>query len=120
MPAKQNTHDRPRGGETADPCGKKRVFSPDDGHMSDLSELYKIFADTTRLRILCVLLAGEVRVGEISAALSLSPSAVSHQLKILRASKLVRTRREGKSVYYAPADEHVRTILETGMEHVLE
>jgi len=87
---------------------------------NQLSEFYKIFADGTRLRILNVLLEGEKCVGEISDALNISQSAVSHQLKTLRDSTLVTCEKIGQSVRYKIADDHIRIILEYGSEHIME
>ena len=93
---------------------------PPKDDLCDLAELFKIFGDSTRIRILFVLLESEVCVCDLAQALGMTQSAISHQLKILKASKLVRFRREGKSVFYALADDHVRTILSQGMEHIEE
>ena len=82
----------------------------------DLSELFKVFGDSTRIRILTALTA---RVCDIADSLKMTQSAISHQLRILRSSGLVRPRREGKTVYYSLDDDHVREILEAGLEHVL-
>ncbi len=87
---------------------------------NDLAELFKVFGDVTRIKIMSVLLNGELSVGEISEKLSMSPSAISHQLNILRRSKLVKTRREGKSVYYSLDDEHVYEIISCGIDHISE
>ena len=87
---------------------------------NDLAELFKIFGDSTRIRILFVLFEEEVCVCDLAEALHMTQSAISHQLKILKQSKLVQSRREGKSVFYSLADEHVRTIIAQGMEHVEE
>ena len=86
----------------------------------ELAELFKVFGDVTRIKIMSVLLEGEFSVGEISEKLAMSPSAISHQLNILRRSKLVKTRREGKSVYYSLDDEHVYEIISCGIEHISE
>ena len=86
----------------------------------DLEELFKIFGDTTRVRILYALLEAELCVCDVAAALEMTQSAISHQLRILKQAKLVRCRRAGKTVYYALADEHVRLILSAGMEHIEE
>lgn len=102
---------------------KKRTFlheEPSEETMTDLAELFKVFGDSTRIRILFTLFDDEVNVGGIAERLSMSQSAVSHQLRILRTSQLVDARREGKSMYYFLADDHVRTIIAQGMEHVLE
>lgn len=93
---------------------------PDEDKLYDLAELFKIFGDSTRIRILFVLFEEEVCVCDLAEALHMTQSAISHQLKILKQSKLVQSRREGKSVFYSLADEHVRTIIAQGMEHVEE
>ena len=93
---------------------------PDDELLYDLAELYKIFGDTTRVKILYILFTGEMCVQHISELLSVSQSAVSHQLRILKGARLVRFRRDGKTVYYSLADDHVREIIECGMEHITE
>ncbi len=87
----------------------------------DLAELFKTFGDSTRIRILFQLFeAEEVSVGEMAENLNMTISAVSHQLKILKQSKLIKSRREGKSALYSLDDDHVRTIIECGMEHISE
>lgn len=93
---------------------------PPEEHLYDLAELFKVFGDSTRVRILYVLLEEEVCVCDLSDALAMTPSAISHQLKILSRAKLIRSRREGKSVFYSLADDHVRTMLAQGMEHITE
>ncbi len=93
---------------------------PQEEKLYDLSELFKVFGDSTRIRILFVLFEAEVCVCDLAAALGMTQSAVSHQLRILKQSKLVKSRREGKSVIYSLADSHVRTIIDQGMEHVEE
>lgn len=85
-----------------------------------LAELFKVFGDPTRIRILYTLLQGELCVQEIADRLSMTQSAISHQLRILKQMALVRFRREGKTVYYSLADDHVATIMAQGLEHVLE
>ena len=86
----------------------------------DLSELFKIFGDSTRIKILYELSKGEMNVSDIALALNMNQSAVSHQLRILKQAKLVTGRREGKSVFYSLADDHVRTIIAAGREHIEE
>ncbi|MDD3338601.1 MAG: metalloregulator ArsR/SmtB family transcription factor [Lachnospiraceae bacterium] len=93
---------------------------PDDEVLYDLAELFKVFGDSTRIKILYALSASELCVGDIAQILNLSQSSVSHQLRILKDSKLVRFRREGKAIFYALDDEHVRNIINMGMEHVEE
>ena len=85
-----------------------------------IAELFKAFGDTTRVRILSLLLHRELCVGDIADALELSQSAISHQLRILKQMHLIKFRREGKNAVYSLADDHVRTILEMGLEHVME
>ena len=92
----------------------------DEDLLIDLAELFKIFGDSTRIKILYTLSVAEMCVCDIAQALGMSISAVSHQLSILRRSKLVGTRREGKTVFYSLADEHVTSILSQGFEHVSE
>ncbi|MBQ9468182.1 MAG: winged helix-turn-helix transcriptional regulator [Clostridia bacterium] len=86
----------------------------------ELAQLYKVFGDETRLRILRALLDGEKPVGVLSEDLSMTMSAVSHSLRILKAARLVSCRREGKAVYYALCDDHVKMILLLGLDHVSE
>lgn len=93
---------------------------PDEDELYDLAELFKVFGDSTRIRILYVLFEAEVCVCDLAQALNMTQSAVSHQLKILKQSKLVKSRREGKSVFYSLADGHVRTIIAQGREHINE
>ena len=93
---------------------------PSEESLMDLAELFKVFGDSTRIRILFVLFEAEVCVCDLAEALSMTQSAISHQLSILKRNKLVKSRREGKSMFYSLADDHVRTILEMGLEHVLE
>ena len=92
----------------------------DEELIYDLADLFKIFADSTRIRILYALCETECCVGDIAAALEMSPTAISHQLRILKQSHLVRCRRDGKQMYYSLADDHVKTILNAGLEHVEE
>lgn len=93
---------------------------PQDEVIFELADFYKIFGDTTRIKILCALDKNELCVCDIASLLNMTISAVSHQLKILRESDLVKTSRDGKVVYYSLADNHVREIIECGMEHVME
>ncbi len=93
---------------------------PPEEQLYDLAELFKVFGDSTRMRILFVLFEAEVCVCDLAEALSMTDSAVSHQLKILKQNKLIKSRRAGRSVFYSLADDHVRTIVSQGMEHVTE
>ena len=93
---------------------------PDDEVLYDLAELFKVFGDSTRIKILYALFEEELCVYDIARLLNLSQSSVSHQLRILKNSKLVKFRRDGKSMFYSLDDEHVREIISMGMEHILE
>lgn len=93
---------------------------PDENELCDLAELFKVFGDSTRIRILFVLFEAEVCVCDLAAALNMTQSAISHQLQILRQNKLLKSRRDGKSIFYSLADDHVRTIIAQGMNHINE
>ena len=97
-----------------------RAQLPPEELLYDLAELFKIFGDSTRIRILYALLESELCVCDIAKLINASQSAVSHQLRVLKASKLVKFRREGKIVFYSLADNHVLSILSQGMEHIEE
>ena len=93
---------------------------PDENELYDLAELFKVFGDSTRIRILYVLFEAEVCVCDLAQALNMTQSAISHQLRILKQNKLVKNRREGKSIFYSLADDHVRSIIAQGREHIEE
>ena len=93
---------------------------PEEEILYDLAELFKIFGDTTRIKILYVLFEAEMCVCDIAQLLNMNQSAISHQLRVLKQAQLVKYRREGKTIFYSLADGHVRTILDQGMEHVAE
>ena len=93
---------------------------PEDEILFDLAELFKIFGDSTRIKILYLLFESEMCVCDIAQLLNMTQSAISHQLQVLKKSKLVKYRRDGKTVFYSLADGHVRTIIDQGMEHVAE
>lgn len=93
---------------------------PNETELYDLAELFKVFGDSTRIRILFELFEKEESVGDIADALSMTQSAISHQLKILKQSKLIKARRDGKSMFYSLADDHVKSIIYQGLEHVEE
>ena len=93
---------------------------PAEDLLFDLAELYKIFGDSTRVKLLFLLFEEEMCVCDIAASLNMTVSAISHQLRILKGAKLIKFRKEGKSVFYSLADEHVHSILEQGMEHITE
>lgn len=93
---------------------------PDEEELYDLAELYKVFADSTRIKILYVLFESEMCVCDIAQLLEMSQSAISHQLRVLKQAKLVKFRRDGKTIFYSLADDHVRTIMDQGIEHIEE
>ena len=93
---------------------------PEEETLYNLAELFKVFGDSTRIRILFVLFEAEVCVCDLAQALNMTQSAISHQLRILKQNKLVKNRREGKSIFYSLADYHVRTIIAQGLDPILE
>ena len=93
---------------------------PEETELYDLAELFKVFGDSTRIRILFVLFEAEVCVCDLAQVLQMTQSAISQQLKILKQNKLVKSRREGKSIFYSLADDHVRTIIAQGCDHIEE
>ncbi len=116
--------------ETIERCGflcvheqtVERVLAqmPGDEQLYDLAELFKVFGDSTRIKILYALFEAELCVCDIAQLLGLTQSAVSHQLRVLKANRLVKPRKEGKTVFYALSDDHVRRIIAQGMEHIQE
>ncbi len=132
--ANQTPHPLPEGTPASDSVPERGEFihahedlvdkvnqdMPDEEILYDLAELFKIFGDSTRIKILYVLFESEMCVYDIAQLLHMTQSAISHQLRALKQSKLVKYRREGKTVFYSLADGHVRTILGQGMEHVAE
>ncbi len=94
--------------------------TPPEEMLYDLAELFKVFGDSTRIKILFLLFESELCVCAIAELLGASQSAVSHQLKVLKVNKLIKSRRDGKTIYYSLADEHVRTIIGQGLEHIEE
>ena len=99
---------------------KAKRKMPDEDELYDLAELFKGFGDSTRIKILFALFEEEMCVCDIADTLNMTQSAISHQLRILKQSKLVGNRREGKSVIYFLADDHVRTIIDQGLNHIEE
>jgi DNA-binding transcriptional ArsR family regulator len=93
---------------------------PDDESLYDLADLFKVFADTTRIKILYALMNGELCVADIAETVGATQSAVSHQLRILKQARLVKFQRDGKNVVYSLADDHVYTVLAQGMTHICE
>jgi len=96
------------------------VAVPEKEIIEYIADLFKGFADPTRVNILCILAEGEQCVGDIAEAVQISQSAISHQLRMLKQMHLIKFRREGKNILYSLADDHVKTILQMGLEHVLE
>ncbi len=99
---------------------KVQSVMPDEQELIDLSEFFKIFGDSTRIKILYVLSQSEMCVCDIASLLMMGQSAISHQLRILKQMRLVKFRREGKTVFYSLSDGHIQTILAQGMEHINE
>jgi ArsR family transcriptional regulator len=97
-----------------------RKQMPDEETMLNLADLFKMFSDSTRVKIICALLCAEMCVCDISALLGMTKSSISHQLRLLRQTKLVKNRRDGKIVYYSLDDAHIQSILSQGLEHVRE
>ena len=106
--------------QTAPEKEKQPVEMPDDEVLYELADLFRVFGDSTRIKILYALHDSELCVQDIADAVQLSQSAVSHQLRLLKASKLVKFRRDGKTVFYSLDDDHVRSMIALGMEHVEE
>jgi len=99
---------------------KIKKIMPEDELIFDIAENFKVFGDSTRMKIIAALLEDELNVSEIAAITNSTPSAISHQLRVLKQAKLVKARKDGKAVYYSLDDEHVRKIFEIGKEHIQE
>jgi ArsR family transcriptional regulator len=106
--------------ELTEELKKIKENMPDDEIIYNISELYKVFSDSTRVQILCVLLRSDLTVGDISKVLGMSASAISHQLRQLKQNRLVKFSREGKNLVYSIADEHIRVIIDNALEHISE
>lgn len=104
----------------ADAIAEVRKKMPSEDALYDMSELFKVFGDSTRTSILAALSCGELCVCDVCALLSMTKSAISHQLRILRQTKLVKARKSGKEVYYSLADDHIVSIMNMALEHVEE
>jgi len=103
-----------------DIVAKVQAELPNEDTLYDLTELFRIFGDSTRVQILYVLFESEMCVCDIAQLLGMTQSAISHQLKALKNARLVKSRRDGKTVFYSLSDSHVRTIINQGLEHVTE
>lgn len=101
-------------------CEQVTAEMPDENDLYDVAELFKIFGDSTRIRILSALAQAEMCVCDIAIVLNMTKSAVSHQLRILRQAKLVKNRRNGKEIFYSLDDDHVESIIDLALEHVKE
>ena len=99
---------------------KVKEILPKEDLLKELADFYKVFGEATRVKILCVLLESEMCVCDLAELLDMTQSAISHQLRVLKQMKLVKNRREGKTVYYSLADGHIQNILSQGMEHIQE
>ena len=108
--------------ETKKPAVKKKTAAvkKQEEMLYDLADLFKVFGDSTRIRILYALMDGSLCVGDLAAELEMNQSAVSHQLKALKTGKLIKSRRDGKAIYYSLDDDHVKTIIAMGKEHIEE
>ena len=93
---------------------------PEEEILYDVAELFKVFGDSTRIRIICALFEAEMCVYDLASCLQMNQSAISHQLRILKQAKLVKCRREGKLMYYSLDDEHVKQIFDAGYKHIIE
>ncbi|MDE7302943.1 MAG: metalloregulator ArsR/SmtB family transcription factor [Oscillospiraceae bacterium] len=108
--------------ETSNPDIVKAVAEklPDEELLYDVAELFKVFGDSTRVRIICALFESEMCVCDIAGVLNMTQSAISHQLRVLKQARLVKYRREGKTVFYSLADGHIQTIFNQAFEHIME
>ena len=97
-----------------------REHMPDEDILLDLADIFKVFSDSTRVKILYALFRAEMCVCDIAVLLGMTKSSISHQLRILKQAKLVKYRKDGKVVYYSLADEHVKTIFDQGLIHICE
>ena len=103
-----------------DVAEKVQSHLPAEEELLELSGFFKVFGDATRIKILCILLQSEMCVCDLAQTLNMTQSAISHQLRMLKQMKLVKSRREGKTVFYSLADGHIKTIVNQGMEHIRE
>lgn len=99
---------------------RARNNMPSEETLYDLAELFKVFGDTTRVKILCALFQSEMCVCDIASLLSMTQSAISHQLRVLKQARLVKYRKDGKIVYYSLDDDHIKHIFDQGFNHIME
>ena len=103
-----------------DAVAKVRENMQDEDPIYEVAELFKVFGDSTRARIICALTVSELCGGDLSCLLNMSQSAISHQLRILKHARMVKNRRAGKVVYYSLTDDHIKTRFEIAFEHIME
>ncbi|GAB6169104.1 metalloregulator ArsR/SmtB family transcription factor [Clostridium carnis] len=103
-----------------DTIEKVKEEIPKDEILYDLADLFKAFADSTRIKILCALFQSELCVCDLAALLNMTQSAISHQLRVLKSNRLVKFRRDGKVIYYSLADDHIKHIFDEGFKHIIE
>ena len=103
-----------------DIVSKVRAKMPPEERLYDLAELFKVFGDTTRVKILSALFESEMCVCDIATLLNMNQSAISHQLRVLKTARLVKHRKDGKTVFYSLDDEHIKNIFDQGLEHISE
>ncbi|MGE4398120.1 MAG: ArsR/SmtB family transcription factor [Campylobacterales bacterium] len=103
-----------------DIVAKVRAKMPPEERLYDLAELFKVFGDTTRVKILSALFESEMCVCDIATLLNMNQSAISHQLRVLKTARLVKHRKDGKTVFYSLDDEHIKNIFDQGLEHISE
>ncbi len=115
-----NASEAPASAPSPGPCDCDPADIPDEELLYDLADLFKIFSDTTRIKILYCLMGTELCVADIAEATGTSQSAVSHQLRILKQAHLVKFERDGRNIVYSLADDHVYTMLSVGMSHICE
>lgn len=116
----RNTRADTRPEKEAMPVAREEDKRQEDELLYDLADLFRMFADSTRVRILSALMKKETGVTELAQELRMTTSAISHQLRILKDARLIRSRRDGKGILYSLADDHVSTIMNMGMEHLME
>lgn len=104
----------------ADAVTKVKDLLPKEETLYDLAEFFKVFGDSTRIKILCALFEAELCVCDMAAVLNMTQSAISHQLRVLKANRLVKFRRDGKVIYYSLDDEHIKNIFDEGLNHITE
>lgn len=116
----ENSHELNSSVTDEDIVAKVREKMPEDEPLYDLAELFKVFGDSTRIRIIWALFESDMSVGDIATLLNMTQSAISHQLRVLKNARLVKYKKSGKTVIYSLNDDHIKKIFELGMEHIME